>query len=248
MPKFPSPPPVDASPPADEISPPPVDRGYPWRIGGIAVATAIIYGGVADVIARDPVAASIEGGPLENLQVVLALLAAMMFAVAAWRTRFGTAALTVCAAAMAYAAARESDALFETYLFDDAYKYLVGLPAAAAVALVAWRRRQTLVTETLAMCRHPAATSAAIAAVYLLFVCQTFDRPMVWDAAGESKAAIKPVVEETAEVFAYLVIAYSAVESMMMARQSRRGMRGAAGHTGETISRDAPVRGRKRAA
>ena len=202
---------------------PPIDSGYPWRVAGFSVATAAIYTGIAETVRHAPISAAAEGGTLENLQVASALTACVGFAVAARRTHFGRAALTVCAAALAYAAARELDTVFETYLFDDAYKYLVGLPAGVICVGVCWAARKDLVGETLAMLRHPAATLAAVSATYLLFVCQTFDRPLMWTAAGTQADVIKPVIEETAEVFAYLVIAYAALESWFMASASRRG-------------------------
>ena len=164
-----------------------------------------------------------ENGPIESAQAILALIGALGLFYAAATAKVGQAALTVCGAAIAYAAARESDDLFESLLFDDAYKYLVGLPMFVLCVVVLVRKRDGIIRETLWVMQQPSATLFAIAGIYLCFVCQSYDRPGMWHAiADETQLAItKTMVEEYAELFAYLLIALCGFEANLFARQTR---------------------------
>lgn len=200
---------------------PQVWTSYPFRLGFFGVTVGVLYHFVAEAVVSEGPSIGREGGPIENAQAIAAALAAAMFVIAAIRTRLGVVGLATCAAVTAYAAGRESDALFETLFFDDAYKYLVGLPAVVALAFVAWRHRFTAWRETLTLLNHPAATLFILAGIYLAFVCQTLDRPLMWPQLTSESGENRVLIEETVELFAYLTMAFSASESIWFAQSTR---------------------------
>ncbi len=196
---------------------------YPLRLCVYAGITCVTFIAVHEGAMRiGPARMGAENGWIETAQLNLALIAAVfLFAAAKFQTR-GRAGLVFCGAIVAYAAAREADLWFETLFFEDAYKYLVGLPMAimAVVAIVAQRRR--IVADSIRLFSQPAATLFAVAGILLCFVCQMLDRPGFWtgitmDAGGQ---ATKAMLEESMELFAYLLIACSGIEALIYARQS----------------------------
>lgn len=164
-----------------------------------------------------------ENGPIEMSQVAFAACGAVGLFLAARNTMRGRAMILVCAAAVTYAMARECDLLFETLLFDDAYKYLVGLPMGLMVVSVLWRERWELVSDFLYMMRQPAATLFGVAGLHLCVACQMLDRPLLWsglDGAVEVEIkATQAMIEESMELFAYMLIAFSGVEAYMFANE-----------------------------
>lgn len=213
---------MDADPRSISISD--FARSYPFRIGFYAVITLVVFQSVFLAInAYGPEVMGAENGPIEVMQVVLALIAATGLFYAAKRATVGRAGLILCAAAVTYAAARESDKLFETYLFDDAYKVLVGLPMAILVGVSLFKLRRGLLGETMWLMRQPAATLFAIAGIYLCFVCQFFDRPDLWAGITNRAEAdtTKALIEEYAELFAYLLLAFSGIEATIFAKQQQ---------------------------
>ncbi len=164
-----------------------------------------------------------ENGPLEMSQVVLATFTAISFAFAATKSKAGRAGLVGCAVMVAYAAAREADMIFESLLFEDAYKYVVGIPVLLIGLTTFVIYRKSIVADALWLVRQPAVTMFAIAGIYLCAMTQILDRPIVWSevpvATQEAKdglMATKGVVEESAELFAYLLLAFSGVEALIL--------------------------------
>lgn len=160
-----------------------------------------------------------ENGPVEKAQVWLALFASGCLFFAAAQLRVGRTYMTICACMVGYAAARECDVWFETILFDDAYKYLAGIPLSLIALSALYRGRKQIFHETLVMARTPSITIFAFAGIYICSVCQLIDRPDLWAAVGTSDEAImtKAAVEEFSELFGYLLLAFSGVESVAMA-------------------------------
>jgi hypothetical protein len=199
-------------------------RSYSFRVCVYAVVTVLVF--YVTYLAIGVYGAQVmgaENGPIESAQVVLAILGAVgLFCAARW-SRIGRAGLVTAGAAVAYAAARESDRIFETLMFDDAYKWVVGLPMAVLAVVTVIADRRCLIGETMWLLRQPAATLFAIAGVYLCFVCQFFDRPDMWSGISNTTevATTKAMVEEFAELFAYLLLACSGLESAIRARQDR---------------------------
>lgn len=211
---------------ADTSTPPlgAILRSYPFRLGLYAIATLVLFQAVFWAIKTyGSETLSIENGPIEMAQVVLALVASAGLFYAASRAVVGRAGLVVCGAIVTYAAARESDLLMETLFFDDAYKYLVGIPMMVLCGWIVVRKRRNLIGETMWLLRQPAATLFGIAGIYLCFVCQSFDRPDMWGAItnGAQVEATKAMVEEYAELFAYLLLAFSGFEATILVRQMR---------------------------
>lgn len=172
---------------------------------------------------------SSENGPLESLQVALVGSASLMFFIAAIKSHTYRACLTVMGAMAGYAAAREMDTVFESLLFDDAYKYVVGLPMLAAVGWTAWHDRARLMSDWAGLSRQPAFTLFMIGGLYLICVCQALDSPAFWGEATSTTTAdniashpTKQMVEEYCEVFAYLLIGFSGVESIVMTFAGRK--------------------------
>ena len=169
---------------------------------------------------------SAENGPLELAQVACLLFAVAAIAIAVRWTPIGRAALVGTAALLVYAAARESDQWIEAMFFEDAYQTLVGIPAAACALLVAYSERDKLLKETMLIAHKPGATLFVIGGIYLCFFCQMLDRPKFWEENGllGSDGYRKSLVEESAELFAYLLIAFSGLEAMISAWQDRAAL------------------------
>lgn len=194
-------------------------RSYPLRICVYGAITVALYQVVFLGVTRwGPVVMGSENGPLEIGQVVLAIIAAVLIFTAAARTRLGAISLTLGGALVAYAAARESDLWFETVFFDDAYKWFVGLPMLTLVVFTVAIHRKKLVSDLFWLLNQPASTIFAIAGIFLCAVCQTLDRPGLWGglSASEEAAWTKAMIEEYAELFAYLLLAFAGVESVIL--------------------------------
>ncbi|MGB7346326.1 MAG: hypothetical protein WBD20_19060 [Pirellulaceae bacterium] len=195
---------------------------FPSRLFCYAVITFVLFQAVFFCITQYGSGfVGVENGPVEMAQVYLAIIASLCLFYTAYRCRRGRAGLIACAAMVGYAAARESDSLFEAALFDDAYKWLVGLPMLLITVSALWIDRRRVVPDAMWLVRQPSVTMFAIAGIYLCAVCQLFDRPDMWTeitAATEASAA-KAMVEELVELFAYLLLAFSGVEGLAMAHQ-----------------------------
>ena len=126
--------------------------------------------------------------------------------------------------------------IFESLMFDDAYKWVVGFPMAGLVMVAVIRDRDRLIGESIRWMSRPPATLFAIAGIYLCFVCQFFDRPEMWTSIRNptDAAHTKAMVEEYAELFAYLLLAFSGIESAILTRQDRVAVVGK--HTGSDES------------
>ncbi|MGB0596751.1 MAG: hypothetical protein ACPGLY_08680 [Rubripirellula sp.] len=160
-----------------------------------------------------------ENGPVEWSQAIFASFAAFAFFIAAKRSDYGKAGLVLCGALSGYAAARECDQVLETIFFSDAHKYLIGLPLLVIAVATAWKYRQTVLTDSLRLARTPAIVMFGVAGVYLCAVCQVFDRPGFWVGIDDHPNALatKMLVEEFAEVFGYLLVAFSGLEAVIEA-------------------------------
>ena len=163
--------------------------------------------------------AALENGPVEKAQVWLALFACGCLFYSASRMRVGRTGLILCACMVGYAAARECDTWFEAVFFDDAYKYLGGKTLYAFASIAFYRGRKHVFRESLALVRSPSITIFAIAGIYICSLCQVIDRPDLWLAIGETAEAetTKAAVEEFAELFGYLLLAFSGIEAVAMA-------------------------------
>ena len=159
-----------------------------------------------------------ENGPVERAQVVLALFTSVALFFAASRCGVGRTGLILCACLVGYAAARECDRWFETVFFDDAYKYLAGIPLATVFVIALYRGRTVVLRESHWLLRTPAMTIYACGGIFICSVCQVLDRPDLWSAVpqGDSTELTKSAVEEMAELFGYLLLAFSGIESILM--------------------------------
>lgn len=211
---------IDAIP-----SPALASDGFPLRLAIFGIATFALYQFLYLLLQGEyATSLSAENGPVEILQGMLAGAASVVFLVAARRTATGRSMMTICGCVIGYAAARESDASMEYWLFDDAYKYVAGLPLAVLAAVVLYRHRSRFVSESLWVMKQPAAVLYLVAVIYLGGVCQIFDRPDTWVGITSPTEAVaaKATVEEFAELFAYLLFAFSAAEIYVLARNTQR--------------------------
>ncbi len=183
-----------------------------------------------------------ENGPIELAQVACLLIAVAGISLALRWAPIGRAVLVATGAIALYAAARESDSWFESAFFEDSYKWLVGLPAAIVVVKVAYSERQKLVAETLRIAHRPGSTLFTFAGIYLCFFCQMIDRPLFWPIHALDTAGIarKALIEESAELFAYLLIAFSGFEAVIAAYRDRASMLRTNAATSRSIERIAP--------
>ena len=199
--------------------PPAPDRLLPVRFA--LYAAALVGGGhllVAAVVARGTGFAA-EDGPLELAQVAVAAGGAALLILAAHRTAAGRAGLAACAGALLYAAARECDGWFERTFFDDAYKYLAGLPIAAAVGFIAWRDRRNW-PESLRWCGHPSAGLFLCGGLQVVAVAALLERPALWLFVDDfdQAEAMKRVVEECCELAGYAALAAGSLELFLTVR------------------------------
>ena len=195
-------------------------EAYPLRLAAYGVVAFAVYQVIFASIERgDAVRVAAENGPLEMTQVVITCLSSLAIFAAAFWTHRGRLALCLTAAVVAYAAAREADLLLETLFFDDAYKYLVGIPMVLLSLTMLVLHGQHGIRESWSLMRQPPATLFIIGSIFLCTVCQMLDRPGLWTNAGVPSEfrTIRMLVEESSELFAYLLIAFSAVESLIMA-------------------------------
>jgi hypothetical protein len=170
-----------------------------------------------------------ENGPVEASQALLGLASAVCLFIAGKVTPIGRTGMWASGALVLYACARECDQLFESYLFDDAYQWLVGLPLLVIGVAVLWSYRDQLVSDATWLMKQPSAAMFLVAGVYLATVCQVIDRPMLWSASGVDAAlltSLKTLIEELCELFAYAMLAYAGLEAMILAqRLSREALR-----------------------
>lgn len=198
------------------------ELAYPARLALYGAVTLAAYQLLYVVLQRSgPAWVGAENGPIENAQVALVFGGAVGLFYAAWRCPVGRFGLTASACLVAYAAARESDAFLESILFEDAYKYVAGIPLLMVMAGAIWRDRGRLVAESLWLIRQPQATLFVMAGMLLTTFCQTLDRPATWQglARGADAEAVRVLIEELSELFAYLLLAFSAAEGALMARR-----------------------------
>ena len=220
-------------------------RSYAFRMGIYAAFTFVLFEVIYNAVkiyGAEVVAA--ENGPIEMSQMVLAIVGAVALFLAARFTPAGRAGLVVCGAVVAYAAAREGDQLFETLLFDDAYKWLVGVPMLVLGTTFVVIDRKRLLGDVMWLMKHPVATLFAIAGIYLCFVCQIYDRPEMWGGLTTTTEgeATKALIEEYAELFAYVLLALSGVEAAFLAYGRRAEMLATDASSSEVERQDPEVR------
>lgn len=194
--------------------------GFPARLFCYALVAFATCQGVFVAIRSQGIAfAAMENGPVEIAQALMALFASGCLFFAAYRNQYGRPGVVVCACMVGYAAARECDRWFETVFFDDAYKYLAGVPLVILAAFELYRGRHRIVSESFELLQTPAICIFSIAGIYICSMCQVIDRPDLWAAVGEGVAAetTKAAVEEFAELFGYLLLSFSGVEAIAMA-------------------------------
>lgn len=200
---------------------------YPTRLTTYGVAAFLLCQAVFVAIREQGIeVAASENGPVEQAQAWMAVFACSCLFFAASRIRNGRTGLVLCACMVGYAAARECDTTFETMFFDDAYKYIAGIPLLTIAASAFWMGRKVVFRESLVLVRTPAITIFAIAGIYICTVCQVLDRPDLWSALGEGVNAetTKAAVEEFAELFGYLLLAFSGIESIALALVPQRSL------------------------
>jgi hypothetical protein len=203
-------------------------RSYAFRLCVYSVLTYVVFEAIyAGVQTHGAARMGAENGPIEMAQLGLAIIGAVGLFCAAWWSPIGRAGLVMCGAVVTYAAARESDLLLETALFDDAYKWVVGLPMVILVVVVVIADRHRLVEGIMWLMHHPAATLFAVAGVFLCFVCQVLDRPDMWVGIsnGHEAETTKALIEEYTELFAYLLLACSGIEAAILAYSGRAKQR-----------------------
>jgi hypothetical protein len=198
-------------------------RSYECRLCIYGVVTFAVFQLLYFGIQRQGAAVlGAEDGPIEAAQVALAIFGSLALFYAAFRSPVSRAGLVAAGALIAYAAARESDSWFERVFFDDAYRYLVGLPMLAVTAIAIFIDRKKLMRECLGSFQQPAGTLFVIGCIFLGAVCQPLDRPGLWVSISDGAEVMetKAMIEEYAELFAYMLIAMSGIEAVIRARRT----------------------------
>ncbi|MCO8123134.1 hypothetical protein NHH03_15405 [Stieleria sp. TO1_6] len=160
------------------------------------------------------IALASENGMLEWMQVGLTLCTAGVFARVYFMGKSGATVFGVLACVVAYAGAKECDSFLESFLFDDAYKYVAGGPLALLVFFLVCRGRDEFVSDL----SHAIAARwfgiFVTAGILLISLCQLFDSAGLWETFDQSTALreAKLLVEETSELYVYYFLAVAALE------------------------------------
>ena len=189
---------------------------FPLRLCLYGFLTFVLFQSVlAGVRSQGAATMGNENGPIELTQLALALIGSLAYFYASYRSAICRFGLILGGAVIGYAAARESDLWFESMFFDDAYKWLVGVPMLALVLTVGWIQRRRVLPESWQLMQQPSGTLFAVAGIYLMAVCQPLDRPAFWSSITDPAEVVvtKALFEEYAELFAYLLLAISGTEA-----------------------------------
>ncbi|MDC0278706.1 hypothetical protein OAL43_00725 [bacterium] len=166
---------------------------------------------------------SAEHGPIEIAQVLILGLAGLALLIAARLSKSSQMVLIAASAMLFCAASREAEDWLATYLFDDAYKWFVCAPLILSVAVMAWRNRDSFLLQIERFAATPAGMMFSISILFLGVYCQALDRTAFWPAL-ESNASLgdqKMFIEETAELFGYVLLFFSSIEFVIASWKER---------------------------
>lgn len=164
-----------------------------------------------------------EDGAFEVSQFLLLLLAGTITSVAAVIASQNRTVIFVLAAGIFCAASREADDWFARWIFDDAYKWFVCVPLLTAVAYRTWKSRESIQYELMSFFSRPHASLIAFAILIIATLCNTLDRSSFWPTITNdpSMGDQKAIVEETAELFGYLVLLFGVTELLIHSCQEK---------------------------
>jgi hypothetical protein len=192
------------------------------RLIGYAIAVGLVFQAVV-VAARHGAGATlaVEDGPLETLQLVLALVSAALLFVAAARAATASRAFTFLGLVCGFFAVRELDHVLDVALWHGAWKWLAAPLVAGALYLV-WRTRSRLGDEILALTRTPTFYLAFFGFVVIVVYAQVLGQKQLWQAVmgDRYQRPVKDMIEEATELFGYLVLTFAALEAVVHARRS----------------------------
>lgn len=160
-----------------------------------------------------------EIGPVEVLETVFALLAALIFL---WAARFD-AARRVCSVLLAgvlfCVAVRESDYFLDELIGRHTWKVIVALIVVAAV-LYASGRIKEVYRSALIFINRPSFGIFVSGALVLVVFSRLFGYGPFWQAImdDESYRTVKTIVEEGVELMGYFLILVSSIEYFHDAR------------------------------
>lgn len=196
-----------------------------WSIGYFAVLGAILVFLTIAPFLESPGVLFRENGPVEWLQVVVLMGAALLL----YRTpvqvmgRFG-ALLILCAII------REMDAILDG-IFDGLWEIGVGSALATAAALI-WRAKHLVRTELRILCDLPGTLYLVISFAIVMIISRLLGQQRFWRAImGEDHMRIVGrVVEESLELVGYVHLFWGALLIQFWkagARDDRRNSAGA---------------------
>lgn len=196
----------------------PLRIGYPIRLLSYAAMTGIIMHLCLLMVSRESmqILAS-EDGPIEIAQIILLVISGTLASISAIFAVQNRTVIFILAAGIFCAASREADDWFARLIFDDSYKWFVCLPLLSAAAYRAWQNRETVYQEVFNFLSQPYASTIAFSVIMVATLCNTFDRSSFWPAMamhpnlGDQKA----VIEETAELFSYLILLFGMNELLI---------------------------------
>ena len=175
-----------------------------------------------------------ENGPLEWMQFSLAAFAGC------WLLYLGSRqqpVLTVCGLLALYAAFRELDGLFDHLLFESSYKFVFGPPIAFFIGKTLWKHRKTYRDQLWKFTSTPSWAMLAVGFVTICLFAKIFGQKELWiGLMGDSYIRlVKNAVEESSELFGYLILFCGAIEARWTPRQQ-------AAVTASTNDQSAPTR------
>lgn len=198
--------------------------GYPIRMLIYAAIAALTMHLTLQVVEKDSLEhLASENGPIEIAQFAILILAASIAAYASKISPHLSTAIFSLSAGLFCAASREADDWFASMVFDDAYKWLVCLPLIAVVSLKFWKSRETIYHQCNEILSKPYGTTLAFTILMIGTLCQTLDRSSFWPTISVDPIVgdQKSVIEETVELFGYLLILFSTMELTIDAWQAR---------------------------
>ncbi len=164
-----------------------------------------------------------DGGLLETLQFLLVLTAGTSLLLMARREASFSVVLKILGALALFAAGRELDSIFDSFLYDyvgtKGY-WLVTVPAGSYAGYLIWRHRHTVVRDVQDFSRTRGFPFFVVGFFVISLFAQLLGQKGLWQAAmgDDFHRLVKDIVEESIELFGYLLVFVGTIETFFHTR------------------------------
>lgn len=157
-----------------------------------------------------------ENGPIEWFEFATLIVAATIFAVAAWRDKERTSLYALLASLPAFAAVRELDNVFDDLL--PIISWRIGFVFIIFAGVLIWRNWRQFLLQAIAFARSPAFMQLWAGFIIAIPFAQLVGHGPIFKflVAKEYIRDIKRFFEETTEAFGYLMICFGAIEVLLL--------------------------------